>query len=190
MRVIAGRLRGRRLLGPKGLQLRPTSDRLKQTLFDILGARIRDAVFLDVFAGTGAVGIEALSRGARQVVFVESNPEACDLIRRNLELCSVTAGWRMVNQEIFAALRSLGREGFHTDFAFLDPPYDWGPYADLLDLLFRRELLGRDSLAVVEHFHKAAMPPSRQGYALARRVRQGDHCLSFFISDSGLRSAD
>ena len=111
MRVISGKFRGRKLRSPSGLQLRPTSDRLKETLFDILGPAVSGTILLDVFAGTGAVGLEALSRGAREVVFIESGRKAADLIRRNLELCGVTTAYRIIQRDGFAALRALGRQG-------------------------------------------------------------------------------
>ncbi len=163
--------------------MRPTGDRLKETLFNILGAEIRGAVLLDVFSGTGAIGLEALSRGAREVVFIERDPDGTRLIRSNLELCGVNSGFRIIQQDVFTALRSLCRSGFRPDAVFLDPPYDWKPYGDLLDIIFKQGLARQDSRIVIEHHRKAALPESGEGYQRIRLVRQGDHCLSFYLTD-------
>ena len=180
MRVIGGEFRGRRLLSPRGDAVRPTSDRLRETLFNILAPRIRGARFLDVFAGTGAVGIEALSRGAREAVFVESSSDAGRTIRANLDLCGVRHGFRIETADAFPALRALARERFRADLVFLDPPYSWGPYRDLIDLLFRSGLAPADSMVVVEHHRKTGLPESGPGFKRARTVLQGDHALTFY----------
>ncbi|MFH1573746.1 MAG: 16S rRNA (guanine(966)-N(2))-methyltransferase RsmD, partial [Acidobacteriota bacterium] len=145
MRVIAGRLRGRRLRGPRKTELRPTGDRLKESLFSILDPDLRGASVLDVFAGTGAIGIEAVSRGASEVVFIDSGEGACRLVRRNLDLCGITSGYTLVHDDVFKALRRLGREGRRFDVVFLDPPYDWGPCAELIALVFRLGIAGEGS---------------------------------------------
>jgi len=180
MRVISGEFRGRKLRGPRGFRLRPTSDRLKETLFDILGPAVSGTVFLDVFAGTGAVGLEALSRGSREVIFIESSGEAADLIRRNLELCGVSTAYRIIQHDVFAALRALVRQGFRADTVFLDPPYEWQAYHDLLDNVFRAGLVGRQSRVIVEHHCKAALPGDAERFERTRIVRQSDKCLSFY----------
>jgi 16S rRNA (guanine966-N2)-methyltransferase len=182
MRIISGKYRGRRLKTPRGNDLRPTGNRLKETLFDILGQSIDGAMFLDVFAGTGAIGLEAISRGADEVLFIESNPEAVRLIRSNLALCGVKGGYRLLDREAFASLRSLGRSGFSADITFMDPPYDWEPYRDLLDIVFRIGITGGGSQAILEHHSKSAVPDSGPQYRLSRRVRQSDKCLSFYVA--------
>jgi 16S rRNA (guanine(966)-N(2))-methyltransferase RsmD len=178
--VIAGRYRGRRLAGPRAEELRPTGDRLKETLFDILGPSIENAVVLDAFAGTGSIGIEALSRGAREVLFLDSNREASRLIRKNIGMCGVTGGYRILLGDVFTLMRMLGREGFRADVAFLDPPYRWGPYFDLLETLYRAGIAGETSRVVVEHHRKAALPEAGDGFRRVRTVSQGDKCLSFY----------
>jgi 16S rRNA (guanine966-N2)-methyltransferase len=180
MRVISGKFRGRKLRSPRGFRLRPTSDRLKETLFDILGPAVSGTVFLDVFAGTGAVGLEALSRGSREVIFIESSGEAADLIRRNLELCGVTTAYRIIERDVFTALRALGRQGFRADTVFLDPPYEWQAYHDLLDNVFGAGLVDRQSRVIVEHHVKAALPGDAERFERTRIVRQSDKCLSFY----------
>jgi 16S rRNA (guanine966-N2)-methyltransferase len=180
MRVISGSYRGRKLKGPDDLGIRPTGDRLKETLFNILGPGVRDATMLDVFSGTGAIGIEALSRGAHEVLFIENSSTAHGLILHNLQLCRIEGGYRILHQDVFMALRLLARQGFNADIAFFDPPYDWKPYEDLLDLTFARELLRRNGRAIIEHHRKAQLPESGKACQRLRVVRQGDHCLSFY----------
>ncbi len=180
MRVISGKFRGRRLLSPRGMEIRPTSDRLKQTLFDILATRIGGAVFLDGFAGTGSVGIEALSRGAKEVVYIESSPEAVKLVRRNLEVCGVVSGYRIVPRDVFTALRDLGRQDFRPDIVFFDPPYHWEPYRDLLNLLFNTGMAGPGTVVAIEHHAKADVPDAGEEFMRSRIVAQGDKRLTFY----------
>lgn len=194
MRVIAGKYRGRKLKGPEGLELRPTSDRLKESLFNILMPAIDGAILLDAFGGTGAIGIEALSRGARQVVFIESSPAGCRLIRKNLETCGIATGFRIVSQDAFAALRALARDGFRPNIVYFDPPYDFKPYRDLLEIVFRRLCSSASSLVIIEHGRRAELPESGDAYRRTRLVRQGDHCLSFYeavgVSEPATPSSD
>ena len=180
MRIISGAFRGRRLRGPRATDVRPTSDRLKQTLFDILGGSVRGSVFLDGFAGTGSVGLEAISRGASEVVFIESAPESVKLIRQNLADCGVRSGFRIVQRDVFAALRELGREGFLADTFFFDPPYAWEPYRDLLGLVFTSGMAGTDTFVIIEHRSKSDVPEFEGGGRRVRTVAQGDKGLSFY----------
>lgn len=184
MRIIAGTYRGRRLKGPRGLELRPTSDRLRETLFDILGPGISGSFFLDVFAGTGAVGLEACSRGAREVVFVDSGRESCDLIRHNLGLCGISSGYRLVQRDAFTALRQLAQEKIKVDIAFLDPPYRWQPCIDLIDAIFDSALAHADTQVIFEHHLKTILPDDGRECRRHRVVRQGDHCLSFYLKNA------
>jgi len=175
------------LRGPTGLDVRPTGDRLKETLFNILGPSVSGAVVLDAFGGTGAIGIEALSRGAREAVFIENTRSSTHLIRQNLRICGMETGYRILEQDVFTALRFLAREGFKANIVFFDPPYDWKPYADLLDLTFDRKLLSDPARVVIEHHRKSQVPESGNGYRRSRVVRQGDHCLSFFERNFALQ---
>jgi len=170
------------------LELRPTGDRLKESLFNILGREIAGAVVLDVFGGTGAIGIEGLSRGAREAVFIENAVSGNRLIRKNLKLCGIQAGYRILQEDVFTALRFLARQGFRANIVFFDPPYDWKPYGDLLEIVFKRGLLMQPSRVVIEHFRKAEMPETGDGYRRSRVVRQGDHCLSFYEEFTGTTS--
>lgn len=180
MRVITGKYRGRRLKGPRGFQLRPTGDRLKEALFSILEPRIAGAVLFDIFSGTGSIGIEALSRGAAEVVFVEKDPGAVALIGHNLRLCGVDSGCTVIEDDAFRALRALARRGLRADILFFDPPYDWRPYRDLLGLAFDPALASPETAVVIEHRRNAVVEESGVACTRYRLLRQGDACLSFF----------
>src|SRR5215472_4389517 len=123
MRVIAGKYKSRRLIAPEGTQIRPTSDRLRETLFNVVAPGVSGSVWLDLFAGTGAIGIEALSRGARMVYFVESSNRATRTIRKNLAQLEVTEGFQVIEREVSVGLRMLDSQAVACNFCFLDPPY-------------------------------------------------------------------
>jgi 16S rRNA (guanine(966)-N(2))-methyltransferase RsmD len=182
MRVIAGKYRSRRLLAPAGAQTRPTSDRLRETLFNVLGPAVRDSVWLDLFAGSGAIGIEALSRGARMVHLVESSSRAVRAIRSNLESLKISQGFEIIEREAAAALRVLESNAVVCDFCFLDPPYrKAGDYEQVLNFLGRSKLLQPGSLVIAEH-DKHFDPGEIFGELHRRRVlRQGDAVLSFYV---------
>ena len=184
MRVIAGSLRGRVLAAPVGLETRPTADRLRETLFNVLTQGARDRVagagFLDLYAGSGAVGIEAASRGASQVVFVEEGVGALAVLRRNLEGLGLKAGVRV---ERFSVGRYLRKAVGAFGVVFLDPPYDEAAaYAETLGLLGGpcAGLLAESAWVVAEHRRKK---PLEERYGRLRRFRvkeQGDAALSFY----------
>lgn len=183
MRVIAGQYRSRVLQAPRGLDTRPTSDRLRETLFNVLAPRIEGAVFLDLYAGSGAVGIEALSRGAREAVFVEQAEPALRAIRANLASLGIRGGYALEARSVAAALRRLAEAGRRVDLVFLDPPYRASDeYALALGLLGGEcaGLLADGALVVAEH-EKRTDPEERHGLLARYRVlRQGDAALSFY----------
>jgi len=110
----------------------------------------------------------------------DEHDEPQRLILQNLKLCRIETGYRILREDVFTAMRFLARQGFKANIAFFDPPYDWKPYRDLLEITFGRGLLSQDGVAVIEHFRKADLPESGDGYERSRIVCQGDHCLSFF----------
>jgi 16S rRNA (guanine(966)-N(2))-methyltransferase RsmD len=181
MRVIAGKYRSRQLRSLRGLDVRPTTDRLRETLFNVLAPVVEDSVWLDVYAGTGAVGIEALSRGARMVYFVEASRKAAEVIRQNLRSLKIEEGYEVLEREAEAALRLLDSRAVNCDVCFLDPPYHMEhAYACVLGFLGESRLLKPSSVVVAEH-EKRFDPGSKFG-ALERyrELRQGDAVLSFY----------
>ena len=190
MRVIAGTYRSRILKSLKGLALRPTSDRLRETLFNVLGPAVVGARFVDVFAGTGAVGIEALSRGAAEVVFIENHPPAVALIRKNLESLGVRSGAAVFGAEALRGLEMLSAkrkgDGAPFDFVFLDPPYAAAEeYARVLRVLGSASFLAPGSVIVAEHHKKFDLPAQAGSLARFRILKQGDAALSFYRFDPG-----
>jgi len=185
MRVIAGTYRSRILKSLKGLALRPTSDRLRETLFNVLGQAVAGARFVDVFAGTGAVGIEALSRGAAEVVFIEKHPPAVTLIRKNLESLGIRSGTTVLGADALCGLEKLAAQ--HTaasrpfDFVFLDPPYAaTEEYARVLGFLGAAPFLAPGSVIVAEHHKKLDLPVHTGSLTRFRILKQGDAALSFY----------
>lgn len=188
MRVIAGRFRSRQLKSLKGMALRPTSDRLRETLFNILADRVPGSWFVDLFAGTGAVGIEALSRGARHVVFIEKHAQAAALIKKNLESLDIRDDARVLAVDAVHGLEILAKEkpGSESgpDIVFLDPPYgNAEDYDRVLSVLGFEGLLGEGSLVIAEHRRDFALPESVGSLQRVRVVRQGDATLSFYRYD-------
>jgi 16S rRNA (guanine966-N2)-methyltransferase len=181
MRVIAGKFGSRRLRTLRGMELRPTSDRLRETLFNILGAAVKDSLFADAFAGSGAVGIEALSRGAREVVFIENHRPAATLIRNNLESLGITSGAELLAMDAVHGLDQLAARRRLADFIFLDPPYArTADYLRVLDFLDSSHLIAPAGLILVEHRRKLELPARLQNLELSRIVQQGDSALSFY----------
>ena len=184
MRVIAGTLRSRTLQAPAGLATRPTSDRLRETLFNVLGTEIAGAHFIDIFAGTGAVGIEALSRGAAEVVFIEHHAPAAALIRKNLEALGIRGGATVLPSDALRGLAMLaGRAESEPAFthAFLDPPYaDALNYHRVLGYLAAAKFLGGHAVVIAEHRHSFQSPEQVGALSRVRILRQGDAALSFY----------
>lgn len=183
MRVIAGQYRSRILNAPRGLDTRPTSDRLRETLFNVLAPRVEGAIFLDLYAGSGAVGIEALSRGAREAIFVEQADAALRAIRANLAALGIRGGYALEARSVPAALRRLADAGRQADLVFLDPPYrDADAYQLTLGLLGGdcAALLTRSAAVIAEHEKRRELEPRYGVLARYRTLRQGDAALSFY----------
>jgi 16S rRNA (guanine(966)-N(2))-methyltransferase RsmD len=186
LRIIAGKYRGRNLKSPPSLETRPTSDRLRETLFNVIAPRIEGARFLDLCAGSGAVGIEALSRGAVHATFVDQSHQMCALIQSSLDLCRIAETERMVAQfEAEDYLRRVIKRG-HTseeswDIVFFDPPYA-DDYLPMLNILGTQAstLLTENGLLIVEHHHKNGLPEGIGDLTRRRVLKQGDSALSFY----------
>lgn len=178
MRVIAGALKGRTLKAPRWQGLRPTSDKLRETLFNILAPRVSGSRMLDGFAGTGAIGIEALSRGARHVTFVERDPRAVRLIGENLDACGIAGGYSIIRGSVGRASPMLSGDTF--DIVVLDPPYD---IDDLSAALSAVEPLVADAgVLVLEHARRRKAPTGTGRLVQRRQVRSGDSALTFYAA--------
>jgi 16S rRNA (guanine966-N2)-methyltransferase len=183
-RIIGGAGKGRRLRAPKGDATRPTGARVRQSLFDILAARLPGCRFLDAFAGSGSVGLEALSRGASRVVFVEKARAALESVRENAALLARGGGQVQVfHQDARVAVAALGDSGVRFDVVFLDPPYESDLYEPMLEIAAL--VLERDGVVVAEHFHKRGLPETIGALARTRSVRIGDHRLTFYARRDG-----
>ncbi len=176
MRVTGGSGKGRRLNVPAGQRIRPTSDKVKQALFNILGDRIEGALFLDLFAGTGGIGIEALSRGASRVVLVDDSRNSLQVIRKNIEQTDFNDQAQVVASH---AEQFLKRSAEQFDIIFLDPPYTHEQGA-LLHAVAESAVLKPDSIVVSEHFKKQPSPEQAGRLALFRVTQYGDTVLAFY----------
>jgi 16S rRNA (guanine(966)-N(2))-methyltransferase RsmD len=183
MRIISGIYRGRQLKSPPSAQTRPTPDRLRETLFNVLAPRIEDARFLDLCAGTGAVGIEALSRGAEHVTFVDQSRKMCALIEANTSALGIDAKeFEIVNADASGYLRRHAKkEQEPFDIIFFDPPYA-ADYEAVLSFIaeHRPQLLSDEGIAVVEHHKKKDLPDEFVPLKRYRTLKQGDSVLSFY----------
>jgi 16S rRNA (guanine966-N2)-methyltransferase len=180
MRVIAGKYRSRRLKGPGKLRLRPTSDRLRETLFNILGPSVEDSLFVDLYAGTGAIGIEAISRGARETIFVESHPAGVQLVRQNLEALRIRSGVDVIEADAVKGLKNLAARHLVADFIFLDPPYEGEEHLRVLEFLDESHLVAPYGLVIVEHHRSMELPERFDRLEFTRLLEQGDAALSFY----------
>ena len=186
MRIISGTYRGLRLRTLKGGNLRPTTDQMRETLFDVLGPSVEGASFLDAYAGTGAVGLEAVSRGARDVVFIEHHRAAAQLIRQNLASLQIDSGYALLTCAVLTGLERLERENEHFDVVFLDPPYEEiREYHHTLRQLARGLLLQPTSIVVAEHSKHVELEDNYLALHRTRLLRHGDAQLSFYRLSPG-----
>ena len=189
MRVIAGTYRSRPLIAPRGMATRPTSDRLRETLFNILAPQIEGARFADLYAGTGAVGIEALSRGAAHVTFIENAASAGTALRANLAALGIRDGYQLEQRSVPVAIRNLARRNPHFTIVYLDPPWeDTAAYTQSLNLLAASAaaLLAPEAIVIAEHARRPSVTLA-DAYGTLRRYRvheQGDAALSFYRQQS------
>jgi 16S rRNA (guanine966-N2)-methyltransferase len=181
LRVIAGSLKGRRLAPVRG-RIRPTAAKVREAIFNILGESVAGARVLDLFAGTGALGIEALSRGAGQAVLVEDHAAALQVLRRNLEDLGLGERATVWPLPVQAALKKLASRGERFGLAFLDPPYGGGAAAAALESLARKELLLPQAWVVVEHSRREALPEACGRLTRRQLRRYGDTQVAFYVN--------
>jgi 16S rRNA (guanine966-N2)-methyltransferase len=180
VRVISGKFKSRRLKGTPPAGLRPTSDKLRETVFNILGGRVEGATFLDGCAGMGGIGIEAISRGAAFVYFIEQARKACQIIRENLKSLDVEEGFEIMQMDVIKALDLLRTP---PDIAFVDPPYEREDlYEACLDRFGSRPVMSPGGLLIFEHSKRKQLPPAAGRLRQIRSLVQGDAALAFYTS--------
>jgi len=179
MRIIRGTLKGRRLATPKGFQTRPTSDRIKESLFDILGGKVEGKLVLDLYAGTGSLGIEALSRGAKKIVFVEKGRQALQLLTKNLSRCGLSGGAEILPKDVLRAIGILHQRGERFDLIFIDPPYERGLIQKTLTKLESQRIYHEDSILIIQHDRRETLPEGLGELNLIRQRKIGDTLISF-----------
>jgi 16S rRNA (guanine(966)-N(2))-methyltransferase RsmD len=179
MRIISGTSKGRRLVTPRNRSLRPTSDRVKESIFNTLRGEIEGRLILDLFAGTGNLGIEALSRGARKVVFVEKGRHALGIIQKNLAQFGFEGRSEVLPIDASRAVGVLKQRGETFDVIFMDPPYEKGLVEKTLLKLSFHQLYHRNSLLVIEHHRRESLPPILPGWNLIRQRQMGETLISF-----------
>ncbi len=180
MRVIAGKAKGAKLFSPKKDKIRPTLDRIRESLFSIICDRIPEARFLDLYAGTGSNGIEALSRGATYCAFVDNSVQSLDLVKKNLEKTRLSTMASMHNLVLPRALHVLKAKEEPFDVIFADPPFEHVDYRKLLEKIDDESLLAEDGMLIIEHSSSTPIESSTGGLQLQRSARYGDVSLSFF----------
>jgi 16S rRNA (guanine(966)-N(2))-methyltransferase RsmD len=183
MRIIAGEKRGRKLVPWEETGIRPMRDFVRTALFNILADLVPGARFLDLFSGTGSVGLEALSRGAAQAVFVDSSPEACAIARRNLDALGLLDRGEVIETDFAEGVDRLERRGRNFDLAFIGPPYGDGLAEKALQLLGNGGLLASGAVVVTEVFKKESLPDACGRLRIADRRLYGDNALHFYRLD-------
>lgn len=178
MRIIAGAFRGRRLHAPRDQRIRPTIDRVREAIFNIIASEVPEAKVLDLFAGTGAMGLEALSRGAAFCVFVDQNAEAARIIRDNIELCGASERSRVIQDSAVSAIRRLASKGELFDLIFMDPPYAKGYIRQTLEFL--DAVAEREALLVAEGHKKDETPQSLGPWIKESERRYGYTLIAFY----------
>ncbi|MBI4470543.1 MAG: 16S rRNA (guanine(966)-N(2))-methyltransferase RsmD [Acidobacteria bacterium] len=183
MRVIAGTYKGRRLTAPPGLEVRPAPDRLKEAVFNVIQFRLGGSSVLDLCAGSGAMGIEAISRGAGATVMVERSAPALKSIRENLQQCAIDRGFEVLASDALAAVEELSNRSSCFDFVFFDPPYASTIYEPVMARLGRGDVLAEGGQVIVMHHHRRELASVYGVLKSFRQLRQGENVLSFFRAD-------
>ncbi|MGA1824936.1 MAG: 16S rRNA (guanine(966)-N(2))-methyltransferase RsmD [bacterium] len=168
MRIIGGSAKGKRLKSPFGYSVRPTSDKVRESLFNILGGDVEDLCFLDLYAGSGAVGIEALSRGARKATFVDKKLSCIELIRTNLSNCNLEGNTEIIQYDVLGAVTSLANRQKRYDIIFIDPPYNSDLASQTLFSVYKNNILASGGRVVVEHSSKHPLEDIPTLYHLSR----------------------
>lgn len=179
MRIIGGDLKSKKLYSVRGLSIRPTADRLRESLFNILSNRVRGAVVLDLFAGTGALGIEALSRGAEFAMFVDNHKSALSLIERNIRSCALEHRAKLIQWNVIHNLNCIRFYRPAFNLVFIDPPYNKHMVEPVLNNLHRCQCLEKDTCIVVEHADSESIPADLLSFRINDQRRYGKTLVSF-----------
>lgn len=172
MRVISGTAKGRRLKAPPGLNTRPITDMIKEALFNVWGSKVVDARILDLFAGSGSVGIEALSRGAREVVFIDNANTAVRVIRENLDHCQFRSGFEVLCGDVFRLLQRISQQGRQFDLVYVDPPFVREDiFEPVMEAISQAEIVSADGIVVIRSPRKKEMP----SFSSLVKYRQGNY---------------
>lgn len=183
MRVIAGTAKGHPLIAPKGMDTRPVTARIKEALFSIWQMRIAGSRFLDLFAGSGSIGIEALSRGAEKVVFVEQSRKAVGIIKKNLAVCHLETGYEINQDDVFRRLQRLGEAGDEFDLIYLDPPFTVkGIFVPVMEALSKAAVLAHNGIAAIRTPKDMELPGRIVNLTKAKLKQYGTSCVHFFSS--------
>jgi 16S rRNA (guanine966-N2)-methyltransferase len=182
LRILGGSLRGKKLFGPKGLEFRPTTGRVKEFIFFLIREAISGSSFLDCFAGTGSLGLEALSRGAKEGCFIEKSPRSITVLRKNIEVCGFSLQADILAEDVFTAMNRLGKRKEKVDFIFADPPFKDSLRSRIVDAVDQNQLLNPAGVLILEHDIR---DPDAKGSLLQlfRQKRFGDCMVSFYSSE-------
>ncbi len=184
MRVIAGKAKGKRLNAPRGMKTRPITDMIKEALFNVLGPGVYEAAFLDLFAGSGSVGIEALSRGARPVFFVDNDRAAVGVITENIKNCGFSEGFEIYGHDVFQALRVLERNALQFDYIYVDPPFDQESiFGKIMIALGPAKLLSPGGLVILRTRRKMLMLDIYENLSRIRITQYGESVLHYYHVD-------
>lgn len=191
MRVIAGKAKGKKLKAPQGMKTRPITDMIKEALFNVLGHRIYEAAFLDLFAGSGSVGIEALSRGARPVLFVDNDKSAVSVIAENIRNCNITEGFDIYCQDVFNSLKFLERHGSQFDYIYVDPPFTRESlFAKIMIALGPAQLLADGGMIILRTQRKMDMLDRYGSLSRTRISPYGESVLHYYHVDGEEKGND
>ena len=180
MRIITGDFKGRRLEMPENNSIRPTTEKVKEAIFSIIAGNLEDAVCVDLFAGTGNLGIEALSRGAEKCYFADNSRESLALIKRNIEMCRAEEWSVVIPGDFEKVLTRLGEKGEKIDILFLDPPYKKGLYERCFELIREYELLADEGIIIAEHNVRDALADEISGFEKIKERTYGTIAISIY----------
>ncbi|MEA1960374.1 MAG: 16S rRNA (guanine(966)-N(2))-methyltransferase RsmD [Bacillota bacterium] len=188
MRVITGSAKGKKLLAPTGMDTRPITDRIKEALFNVLSYDIQDAGFLDLFAGSGSVGIEALSRGASRVVFVEKSSKVVKIIQDNLHNCHFDSDYQVYCLDVFRAIQDLHRKGERFDYIYVDPPFtNEAIFIEFMKAIDQVDLLSDDGMLIIRARRKKEMPEALTTIERIKTKDYGESTLHYYRLYEGVQ---